>query len=166
MAWSQPSTRSTGYKTTAANWNELVNNFLHLTEVAYVEYTASVAMSGTTVGTAGTIVSAGAITYEAVPHMIEFFCPKYTATANSGNLILKDGATVLGTLSTMANVANTGGAIFEARRITPTAASHTYTVAAWNSTISGQTFVAGTGGAAGDGTTFFPGYIRIWKVPV
>lgn len=164
MAWVQPSTRSTSYSVTAANWNEFVNNFLHLTEVNYTEITTSVTISATTVGTANLIVSSGSITYEAVPHLIEFWSPRLTINSAT-NLILKDGSTVLGTLGTFSVATSSQGGVYAARRLTPTAASHNFQVAAWVASTA-STMVAGSGGAAGDGTTYLPTYIRVTRVPV
>ena len=164
MPWSDPATRSSGYTVTATNWNEFANNFNFLAEVAYAEFTSDVSVTATTVGTANQIVSSGAITYEAVPHIIEFYCSRATNAAVVNHLILRDGTTVLGTLLSNAASANIAG-IYARRRLTPTAASHTYNVASWNAAAGTWTYQAGTGGATGDTTTFFPGFIRIHRVP-
>ena len=164
MPWSNPATRSSGYSVTAANWNEVVNDLLFLAEVAYVEFTADVSITATTVGTANQVVSAGAVTYEAVPHMIEFWCARYTAPAQQTWHILRDGTTVLGTLgNTQASDAEPG--ITFQRRLTPTAASHTYNVASYLGGAGTGTYKAGTGGTAGDGTTYLPGFIRVTRCP-
>ena len=163
MPWSVPSTRSSGYTVTATNWNEYANNFAFLAEVAYVEFTADVTINATTVGTANQVVSAGAVTYENVPHLIEFYCPRYIPATGTTNVILRDGSTVLGTL-TVGVTGDNAGEYKLSRRLTPTAASHTYNVAAWVSASSG-TMKAGTGGTAGDSTTFLPGYIRVVRIP-
>ena len=81
MPWVNPPTRSTGYLWTASNQNDIINDLLYLAQVNYTEFTADVSVTATTVGTANQIVSAGAITYEAVPHMIEFYSPRWTAPA-------------------------------------------------------------------------------------
>jgi hypothetical protein len=164
VPYSTPATRSSGYGVTASNWNEYATNFAFLVQVAYVEFTADVSVSATTVGTANQIVSAGALTYEAVPHYIEFFSPRWTAPAQTGNLILRDGTTVLGTLSQFVASQNHPDP-YVLRVLTPTAASHTYNVAAWLGGAGTGTMRAGTGGAAGDATTFFPGFIRVTRIP-
>lgn len=163
MPWSIPSTRSTDYKVTATNWNELANDFAFLAEVGRVAFTANVTISGTAVGTANQIVSLGAITYEAVPHLVEFFAPRYAAAAGVTNFIIRDGTTVLGTL-TQAPATNAVPGLFFSFPVTPTAASHTYNVAAWVASGSG-TVQAGTGGTAGDASTFVNGYIRAIRIP-
>ena len=164
MPWSNPATRSSGYSVTATNWNELANDLTFLARVAYQAFTADVPITATTVGTANQIVSAGAATYEAVPHRIEFFCPRYQgATGALSGLILRDGTTVLGTFTTAAASANID-ALYVSTVLTPTAASHTYNVAAWVASGTG-TMKAGTGGTAGDATTFLNGYIQVTRIP-
>ena len=163
MPWSNPSTRSTGYLVTSTNWNELANDLAFLAEVGYTEFTSDVTISATSVGTANQVVSSGAITYENAPHMIEFYCPRYIPATGTTNIILRDGTTVLGTLCVIVTGDNPGE-LKLSRRLTPTAASHTYNVAAWNSASTG-TMKAGSGGAAGDATTFLPGYIRVTRLP-
>lgn len=162
MPWTSATTRATGYTVTAAVWNsEIVDNVNYLEEVAYTQFTANVTVSVTSEATATSVVSAGAITYEAVPHMIEFFAPSLDSNGDTLHIILQDGSTVLGDLYQGAGsgAADTVGTL--QRRITPTAASHTYQVKAWISAGSGTIHA----GAGGTGATRFPGFIRIYKVP-
>jgi hypothetical protein len=165
MPWTTATTRATGFAVTAAVWNsEHVDNMNFLKQVNLTTYTGDQSTSATTVGTATTIVSSGAITYEAVPHIIEFYCPMYAAPAVSMNLILKDNTTVVGTIARLgASAPNMP--IYTRTPITPTAASHTYLVAAWLGGAGTATFNAGTGGTAGDSTTDLAGFIRIFRVP-
>ena len=166
MAWhSSIATRSSGYGVTATNWNDLVDNLNYLAEVNYTEFTADVSITATTVGTANQIVSSGAITYTADPILIEFFCGRFNAPANPVQVILRDGTTVLGTITQIAANATVTPFYAPPRRLTPTAASHTYNVAAWVTTSGTGTVKAGTGGTAGDATTYLPGWIRITRVP-
>jgi hypothetical protein len=79
-------------------------------------------------------------------------------------VILRDGTTVLGTITQLPASSN-NVAVQRAVRITPTAGSHTYNVAAWNSGAATATFLAGTGGTAGDNTTYLPGWIRAYTIP-
>ena len=164
MPWTSPSTRSTGYTVTAANWNELVNNQLFVEEVAYAEFTADVSVTATTVGTANQIVSAGPVTYEAVPHLIEIYICTTVSAAMGCRFILRDSTTVLGTLAIASSSTSEAG-LGLSRRITPTAAAHTYNVAAWLASAGTWTMKAGTGGTAGDTTTYLPGYIRVTRLP-
>jgi hypothetical protein len=164
MAWVNPPTRSTGYKVTASNWNDVVNDLSFLAEIGYVEYTADVASAATTVGTAVQVVSLGAITYTADPCLIEFYSPRFTTGAGGANVILRDSTTVIGTLATY-NPASFAAPLFVQRRFTPTAASHTYNVAIWNSAAATCTAGAGNSGAAGSIASEFPGFIRATYLP-
>jgi hypothetical protein len=164
MPWHNIASRATNYKVTAANWNEMVDNMDFLAETGYAEFTANASITTTTVGTATQVVTLGALTYEAVPYMIEFFCGRVNAGANACNIILRDGTTVLGTLAQLASSTN-NGAVYLTRRLTPTAGSHSYNVAAWNGGAATATFLAGTGGTAGDNTTYLPGWIRAQALP-
>lgn len=149
---------------TAAYLNQLGNSLRFLKRVAYTEFTSDVSVTATTVGTANQIVSSGAITYEAVPHLIEMQFPQYTAPAQTTRFILRDGTTVLGTVGLGPTSTNLSSPYF-IRCLTPTAASHTYNFAAWLSGAGTGTVEAGTGGTAGDATTFMPGFIAIYRIP-
>jgi hypothetical protein len=163
--WVDPSTHTTGYKITSSDWNQHTNNFLFLAELGYAEFTSTVTSAGNTVGTATQIVSLGAITYEAVPIMIEFSCARTSpASANSTYFVLRDGTTVLGTIAEF-QAGSLGQPVKAQRRLTPTAASHTYNVAFWVVTTGTATATAGTGGAAGDSTARMPGWIRATAIP-
>lgn len=148
---------------TAAYLDQLGNSLRFLKRVALATFTAPVSVTHTTVGTADQIVSAGAITYENVPHRIEFFCPNYAAPAVATFVILRDGTTVEGTLGRIPP--STGGFVSLSYPITPTAASHTYNIAAWLAGAGTGTMNAGTGGTAGDATTYLNGYLRITREP-
>jgi hypothetical protein len=150
---------------TAAIWNaEHVDNMNFLKEVNYTEFTADVSVTATTVGTANQIVSSGAITYEAVPHLIECYIVSYSSPAQATFFILRDGTTVIGTIGWVG--ASSGRwPVPLRRRLTPSAASHTYNIAAWLAGAATGTVEAGTGGTAGNDTAVLPGYIRIRKIP-
>lgn len=155
---------STGETVTAAQLNAYGNNHRFLTRVGYQEQATDVSVTATTVGTANQIVSLGAITYSAVPHYIEFYCPRIDQAAATSFLILRDGTTVLGTLARMAASQNEPGLYVRTPHFTPTAASHTYNVAGYNASGT-WTYNAGSGGAAGDATTDFQIWIAAWRVP-
>lgn len=165
MPWTTATTRATGYTVTAATWNaEHTDNMNFLKEVNYTAFTGDVSITATTVGTAQDIVSSGAIVYEAVPHLIEFYCPAFAFAAANCFVIIKDGSTVIGT---MARTGTSGVTypLYAAYRVTPTAASHTYKVAGWLSGAGTAVFNAGTGGTAGDSTTDLAGFIRVFRIP-
>ena len=164
MPWTHISTHATGYLYTATDLNNAWNNLTFLEEVAYVEFTSDVSVTATTAGTANQIVSAGAITYENVKHKIEFWCARYSAPAQQTWFLLRDGTTILGTLGNVQASDAEPGVTLE-RYITPTAASHTYNIASYLGGAGTGTFKAGTGGSAGDGTTYLPGFIRVTRIP-
>jgi hypothetical protein len=167
MPWTTATTRSTGFLVTAAVWNsEHVDNMNFLKEVNYTQFTADVSITATTDATAQTVVSSGAITYENVPHLIEFFSPWVIPDAGAigRQLILNlyDGSTDLGRIGQVRTPAaqNSAFTCKLERRLTPTAASHTYIIKAWVSAGTG-TVSAGAGGTA----TPLPGFIRVTRVP-
>jgi hypothetical protein len=158
MAWSPPETFANNEIVTATKLNTNIRDNMREVwrEIAYVEFTSGVTLAS---GSDSDIVSSGAITYTAEPILIEFFSPSVLVPdATSGELRLFDGATNLGTLATVQTQdATSGSLVFPAhlgRRLTPTAASHTYKIAG-----RGASVVVGAG-AGGAGVTM-PGYIRI-----
>jgi hypothetical protein len=163
MPWVNPSTHTTGYKVTSANWNQFATNFQFLAELGYAEFTSPVAVTATTVATATQIVTLGAITYENVPVLIEFFTPKFATNVPRAFAVLRDGTTVLGTI--IDQNATIGVSAYVAHRRTPTAGSHSYNIAVWNNAAGTTNVNGGTGGAAGDSTTYLPGWIRATAIP-
>jgi uncharacterized protein YerC len=155
---------STSELVTAAYLNGLGNSLRFLKEVNYTAFVADVPVTATTVGTANQIVSSGAITYENVPHMIEFYCPALATGATQCFIIVRDATTVLGTIARY-GATNEIDSVHAQFRVTPSAASHTYNIAAWNNGAATATFNAGAGGAAGNDTTDVAGFIRITRVP-
>src|SRR6266542_5785773 len=141
MAWVTPRTWVQGEVVTAAQLNEqLRDNISYLKDIAYVEFTANVSVTGTAFVD---IVSSGAITYAATPIVIEFYCFNITCGA-SGILEvdIRDGATDLGKLIDL-NTNETIRAPFSTRTLTPTAGSHTYTISAKNGASQTSTVRAG-----------------------
>jgi hypothetical protein len=124
-------------------------------EVAYVEFTSNVTTTTNVEATPLDIVSSGAITYVANPILIEFFSP-YVTIAGSGGISLWDASTDLGRL--WSNVSGEGP-VHLARRLTPTAASHTYKLRLWETGGTTSTVHAGAGGV---GVTL-PGFIRVMQ---
>jgi hypothetical protein len=157
MAWTAPRTWTNGEIVTQTMLNTDVrdNGREYWHEVAYVEFTANVGITNgvhTEIAPVD-IVSSGALTYVANPILIEFWCPGYVA-GGTGALNLWDGATDLGRLNDNVNVQMYP---YKAvRRLTPTAASHTYKLRGWANGGNG-TVVAGAGGAG----VLMPGFIRI-----
>lgn len=135
-------------------------------ELDYVEFTSNVNPTATTEATANTVVTAGAESFDgSTIALIEFFSPiarpDNTATGRTLQLWLYDGSSSIGMLGQMTTPAAQADhkQLFLTRRLTPSNASHTYSVRA---SVSAGTGLVG-GGAGGNGNTM-PGYIRICKV--
>lgn len=139
-----------------------------LTELDYVQFTSPVTISATTEAGANTIVTGSAVAYSGSQVvMIEFFCPALqTADATDAivRLWLYDGSSSIGRLATLVNSSPDGtiGTIapcFAVRRLTPSAATHTYSIRGERAVGDG-TANAGAGGSG----NIMPGYIRIVEV--
>jgi hypothetical protein len=156
MAWTVPATFATNESPlTSTKLNtHLRDNMRELWhEVAYVEFTSDVTTTTATEAAPLDVVSSGAITYAAYPILVEVYSP-YWLLNGAGGVSLWDDATDLGRL--WDGIAGNGAALL-CRRLTPTAASHTYKARIWQTGGSTSTANAGAGGA---GVTL-PGYIRI-----
>lgn len=158
MPWTTPVTRATNYGVLAANWNELVGDLAFMVEVGRATFTVDVSVTGTAFVD---VVSLGAITYEAVPHLFDFQCNRLTA-GGSGTcaLALRDSTTDLGRFF-QAGTGETVRGPSPYTVLTPTAASHTYKVSAINSVSQTSTVSAGAGGAG----NFLPGLLRVFRIP-
>lgn len=164
MPWTPPVTRAVDFFVSAAVWNtEHVDNLNYLREPHFSWFSSDVVISATTVGTAQAILPGSSVTYEAVPHMIEVFLPRLSSGDGALHVILKDGSTVVGTLLDGVAAASEQARML-GTRFTPTAAAHTFSVAAWRGGTTNWTARAGTGGVAGDATTFLNGWLRITRV--
>ena len=163
IAWSTPRNWENGEIPTQTEFNaHLRDNMRELWhEVAYVEFTADVTVTSAVAATPTDIVSSGAIVYVANPILIEFYSPYVNPSANTElYLSLWDATTGLMILAAASSddQARGGGAIHAVRRLTPTAASHTYKIRGWNSSGSTGLVRAGAGGTE---AAWAPGFIRI-----
>ena len=137
-------------------------------ELLYTEYTAPVSITATTVGTANTIVTASAFTFDNVtPVIIEFFSPRIDAP-NSATPHMYIGVFEDGTQkAVIADITNNSATAYSqaclARyRLTPSNASHTYSIRGYmNAGATSQTVNAGTGGSTSG--LLSAGYIRVTK---
>jgi hypothetical protein len=128
-------------------------------EYTYDEFTAPVAVAAATEATATTVVTATAYTFDgATPVVVEFFAPAAVRGTNRIAFVLYDGAASIGILANEPNVQGAEWPVFVARRLTPSAAAHTYSVRAFVDAGAG-TVTAGAGGVG----NYMPGYIRIRK---
>jgi hypothetical protein len=133
-------------------------------EFFYGEGTANVSVAVNAASAATNVISAGAQTYTAVPHLIEFFCPQGVSGTSATSVLsvsLWDGSTDLGVIASVKN--NTATAmnlpVYARRRLTPTAGSHTYIVKAYATAQAG----ALNAGAGGSGVNV-PLHLRIVKL--
>jgi hypothetical protein len=128
-------------------------------ELSYVQNTGHTAVTATTDAGADTVVTAAAITFDgSTVCLVEFFAPY--ATAGSAYLIycLYDGATNLGRIA-FVKTANLWHPIYAAHRVTPSNASHTFSVRAF---VDGGT--GGSNGGGGGAGNSLPSFIRVTKV--
>jgi hypothetical protein len=162
MAWTDPRTWVTGEMVTAAMMNQHVrDNMRYLEVLAYVEFTANVSVTATTAATAVTVVSSGALTYEAAPIEIECYAPQVDTAAVAAASVrstLWDASTDLGWIGGLVtpSAAITGVPHYSKRRLTPTAASHTYIWKAYRSGGNGTIY-----GGAGGADVRLPGFIQV-----
>lgn len=135
-------------------------------EIGYDQITATVNITGTTSGTATTIIAAAAHTFDGTPVLLEFSCPQIITPSVAGNSVgigLYEGGSLVSLLATVLTpaAANMRAPVCARQRFTPSAGSHTYTIAAFvTSTTGTPQAVAGTGIGAGQAPTF----LRFTKV--
>jgi len=136
-------------------------------ELDYVEFTSPVSITATSEATANTIVTGSAVAYDgSTVVLIEFFAPYLTVPASAVNdtiFCLYDGSSSIGFMGLISTVSSATTQRLSnprlARRLTPSNASHTYSIRAYVG--SGTASVgAGSGGVA----NHVPGFIRITKV--
>lgn len=169
MTWTTPVTRATGYLVLASVWNnEHVNNLLALTPIAYVEATGNVSITGTTEAGATTLLDTGSLTYTGIPISIEAWLSVSLvsgfAVGDVVTLVLFDGSTALGQFGPVEaqEAATTVTEIaYVRRRLTPSAATHQYFLAAFHTGSGTAQMNAGAGGT----TTQMPSAIRVVGSP-
>lgn len=139
-------------------------------EFDYVEKTSSTSITATSEGAANTVVTANAVAYDgSTIILVEFFAQEVEPPAGNHNitLVLYDdtggGAASIGkvgpfTSSDGTNLGRQLGAILH-RRLTPSNATHTYSIRAFVDSGTGSV-VAGAGGSGAS----MPAFIRQTKV--
>ncbi len=124
-----------------------------ITTYDYVESSSTLNVSGTTAAGADTFITGNAVTYDGSTLIrLEFFCPVVSSVQFIA-VNFWDGSTDLGQ-SGQAN--GITAYLYACAFVTPTAASHTYTVRAWRGTTSASL----NPGAGGPGVTR-PAWFRI-----
>lgn len=129
-------------------------------ELDYVQITSNVTISATTEAGSDTVITGSAIAYDGSTRVcIEFFSPLVDAR-QFVVVSLWDGSSELGWFGQWeGNNATTMGPPMLCRRfLTPSAATHTYSVRAYRGATAATVF-AGAGGTA----TTLPAYLRITK---
>ena len=130
------------------------------TTLTYNEATSTVTTTQTTEANATQIVAASAYTFDgSTPVSIEFFAPTSQLSSNNDMSVwLYDGASSIGRLAVFNTPATRSELpIYLVRRLTPSAASHTYSI---RFTIGGGTAASMSCGEGGAGN-IFPCYIKI-----
>lgn len=132
-------------------------------ELNYTETSTPVTVThATAVGSAITVLSPGAITFDGSPVIAEFYCPQAIVPASLGNIQvgLFESSTNLGIMGLAANPS--GNQVLNCKyRFTPTAGAHTYVLKAWNTgATNDSTLNCGAGGSNTTDTMF----IRFTKV--
>lgn len=131
-------------------------------EFSYVEYT-DLTTSHTSEGTADTVVASASIALDGSTGVfVEFFSPRVILATTAGALIVLDlyvDSTIQGRIAVLINPASAGFNVpvfLKSPKITPSNASHTFTVKAWHGTGAATV----SGGAGGTGANV-KGYIRV-----
>ena len=150
-------------QTSGVKWAAASGGSGGITQYDYVQITANVSITATTAATAQSVIDGGAVTYDGSTRIkIEFFTAAITVpTGNECIVVLYDGATDLGNIAANSNHGSlaTDYCYYAAAFLTPSAASHTYHIKAWNASAGTSTVLAGAGGA---GVTM-PAWYRITK---
>ena len=132
----------------------------------YAETTSTTTVTATSAATAQTHLSGNAVTYDgSTVVVIEFFAYAISLDSDATMVInLYDGSTDLGRLGAWNSTASgtTTGTIVTAvavgRRLTPSAAAHTYSIRIWKTGGTGS-IIAGAGGT----DTVLPNWLRITR---
>ena len=135
-------------------------------EFDYVQITSPVAITASSEATANTVVTGSAVAYDgSTAVIIEFYAPDaYADNVATVDLYfyLYDGSSSIGWIGTMRSETTNRSfqTVYLMRRLTPSAATHTYSIRAANSAGAGDGSV--NAGAGGSGNQV-PAFIRITK---
>jgi hypothetical protein len=150
--------------TITSAWGKSVADAINnAAELAYVQITAPKSVTSNVEATADLIVAAPAVVYDGVnPVLIEFFCPGVSPPTTLGATlslwIFQDGTSIGRAAVTTPAASALYAPVHMVRRLTPTAASHTYAIHGTSSTGTAGTVNAGPGGT---GAQWIPSFIRI-----
>jgi len=170
-AYSEISGADAGTDVTASELEELTDGSettLHshaggggVTELYYGEKTSVTGVTATVEASADTHIAGASVAYDGSEVCIEFYSPsgQPQATANCIlYIVLFEDGSPIGVLSEVrtGNNSSMSAPIFARRFMTPSAASHTYSIRAY--TTSGTSYLYGGAGGAGNR---MPSYLRI-----
>ena len=126
----------------------------------HTEFTSNVNITATTSATANTVVTASAVSFDgSTAVLIEFYSNAQTGSGGNLYAVLYDGSTELGWMGLLTSPTGVLRAPIAATyRLTPSNASHTYSVRGFRDTADGV-MQAGNGASGAR----MPGYIRITK---
>lgn len=156
-----------GGTTKKLTWTELLAA-MSGSEIGYDQITSSVNITGTSEASSTTIITCGSHTFDGSPVLVTFSTQQLVTPTPSGAAVvvsLWEGATEITELTQANNASlSTAQMIVPATgmyRFTPSAGTHTYTVQAYTTSMTGTPKIgAGSGGTAG----IAPAFIRFTKV--
>ncbi len=135
-------------------------------EIGYDQITSNVNVGGTTFGTASTVITCAAHTFDGSPVLLTVFTPSLVPPSPASASIqvhLSESGSDLAVLGFLSNAGSTGQVVVPATmqyRFTPSAGSHTYLIVAFVSVNTGTPrVVAGAAGAANN----VPAFARFTK---
>ena len=137
-------------------------------EIGYDQITANVNLTGTTEGTATTIITCAAHSFDGGLVLVEFYANGVRTGTPAGNDVvigIFESGTLINRIGEIQNpgagATNNVGPFHTVCRFTPSAASHSYVIAGWVSAATGTPSVfAGTGGPGNNP----PAWVRFTKV--
>ena len=133
-----------GQVLTAAQQNILSGDLASLKgAIDSASKTASTNISGTTEGTATTIISGNSITYDGTEVRVEFYCPEMASATSAVTFVFTKDGTALGQHAMQPSLTIPVNLVIYD---TPSAGAHTYAVKAFNVTPT-SIASAGAGGA-------------------
>lgn len=134
-------------------------------EFDYVENTTNGAttITPTTAASASAYITGNSVAYDGSTRLkVEFFAPvAQISAAQAIQCELYDGSTDLGTIFSMSCVAGSSNqdvTVYGVRFVTPSAASHTFSIRAWKTAGTAQIY-SGPGGAG----NYMPAYMRVTR---
>lgn len=136
-------------------------------EFGYDQITAGVNVTGTSAATANAIITCAAHTFDGNPVILVFFSPEVacstTAASTMGISLWESGAPIgdLGFIRTDITASQDLKPVFLSYRFTPTAASHTYTIAAYTSSTTGTPSIQAGSGGSGVNLPAFARFIKV-----